>query len=786
MRAKQKVKAPDIKKNDACRVPVMERTQDVIEIEAIAPDGIFKVRDRLFSKVYTFANINYDILSERDKEKIMLKYMKLLQDLNTRYKITYLNQDIDYETFRKNILMPYKRGPYDKWRKALNDIMEKRMREGRQGVRTEFFYTISVHRATYEEAKNYFITLEKTLQNHLHQMGSVLTALDCTARLKLLYDFYHYGDKTKVPFRFDFDRNVETGRDFLDDIAPCSMTFHEDYFEMNSVYGRAFYVRSFPADLTDRFMQKMTDLPYHILASVDGIPMSRAAAAKLANEKYMDVEEKIRKQQQVRNKNNDFASEISKPVQDEKEAVGEIIDAMKKHSMSMFYCGVTIVVFAESKKELEMRTDAVLEAASGETVIMDTAIKRQREAVNTVLPVGITQPYKMRTMLSGAMTVFLPFTSQELMLPGGEWYGLDQLSHNMAVGNRRSLKNGNAWIFGVPGSGKSMGEKLEVMQNYLRHPNDDFIFIDPNNEYYPLVSTFDGAYIDVRPGSGTCLNGFEFPPGMDLKEVVAAKTAWMITVHTRCRQDELSAIEKGIVDRAVRALYQTWANGGQMSAVFPDMIMYRNILFEMDNEYAADMAEELAYFTEGSLNMFAQQTNVDTKKRIIVYGIRDISKDLLPVAMSTIMESLRSRVYDNYQAGRATWITIDEAHRLTKDDLSAEYLDMIWREFRKFYGFCTGISHQVGDVCRSEMSKELVRNSSFLWLFGQEDISPLQELGLFSDEQLAYVSNAEPGMGLLKHGTVIVPFDIRIPADSELYELLNTDPDRNVKKQVTG
>lgn len=781
MKTHVKVVEPDIKKNDACRIPVMKRTQDVIEIEAIAPDGIFKVQDKLFSKVYTFANINYDILSEKDKEKIILKYMKLLQDLNTRYKITYLNDDIDYEEFKKTILMPYKRDPYDKWRKALNDIMEKRMKEGKQGVKTEFFYTISINRATYEEAKNYFITLEKTLQNHLHQLGSVLISLDCEARLKLLYDFYHYGDKNKVPFSFDFDRNVENGRDFLDDIAPCGLTFYDDYFKMNSVYGRALYVRSFPADLTDRFIQKMTDLPYHILISVDGKPMSKVAATKLVDEKYMEVEEKIRKQQQIRNKNKDFSSDISKHVQDEKEDVGDIIDAMKKHNMSMFYCGVTIVVFAESEKELEMRTDAVLDAAVGETVIVDTAEERQREALNTVLPVGICQPYRMRSMLSGAMTVFLPFTSQELMLQGGESYGINQLSHNLVIGNKRCLKNGNAWIFGTPGSGKSMSEKIENIQIFLRHPNDDFVFIDPNNEYYPLVETFDGTYVDVRPGSGTYLNGFEFPPGMDVKEVVAAKTAWMITIHIRCRQDDLSAIEKGIVDKAVRILYQPWANGEKSSGTFPDMLMYRNILLNMKDEYARDMAYELTYFTEGSLNMFAKQTNVDTKKRIIVYGIRDISKDLLPVGMSTIMESLRSRVYENFKIGKATWIVIDEAHRLTKDDLSAEYLDMIWREFRKFNGFCTGISHQIGDVCRSEKSRELVRNSTFLWMFGQDDISPLQELNLFSDEQLAYVSDAEPGMGLLKHGQVIIPVDNRIPNDSDLYKLLNTDPNRNAK-----
>lgn len=781
MKIKNK-KAFIYKENDNCRVPVMNCSQDCVEIDAIAEDGIFRIQDGLFSKVYGFSNINYDILSDTDQSKIVVKYMKLLQNLNARFKLTYINDDIDYEEFRKNIMLPYKKDGYDNWRKVLNDINENRMREGKQGVESVFYFTVSVKRKTYEEAKNYFITLEKSMQNDLHRLGSALTILNCEQRMKILYEFYHYGDMPKAPFRFDFDAMVENARDFIDDIAPARIKFHEDYFELNSVLGRILYVRSFPTDLTDRFVQKLLDLPYHILISVDAEPVDRVATMDLLNEKYMDVQEKIRKQQEIRNKRNEYSSEISKPVQDEKEAVDEMIDAVKSGNMSMFYCGVTIAVFASDREEMEERTEAIYNAAIGETVLLDIAYQKQREGINTILPIGIRQSYKMRTMLSGAMTAFLPFTTQELMIPGGDCYGINQLSKNIVNGDRRTLRNGNAWVFGTPGSGKSMDVKLEKLILALRNGQDEFIIIDPNNEYGQFAELLNGVYIDVRPGSKMHINGFAFPEEMPKEEIVPSKTAWMISVHVQCRQGNLSAEEKSLVDEALNTLYQPWINGIKSASCPPDMLQYRQILLDMDSELSQGLAKELAYFTKGSLNMFAQQTNVDIQNRVVVYGIRDISKELLPVAISIIMESLRSRVYENYKKGIATWIDIDEAHRLTKDDLSAEYLDLIWREFRKFYGFCTGISHQVSDVCRSEKSKELVRNSAFLWMFGQEDITPLRELEIFTEEQLAYVMDAEPGTGLLKHGKTIIPVDNRIPVDSELYQILNTDPNKNAKK----
>lgn len=767
-----KLTAEQLRENDKNRVNYVKRTQDVIEIKAIAADGIFMVQDGLYSMMYGFSNIHYDILSDQSQMEMLVEYMKMLQELNTRFKLVYCNDDIDYTEFRKRILMPMKNDGFDTWRKELNAVKELRMKEGRQGVKTSFYFIISVRRNTYEEAKNYFVTLNKTLEKRLFRMGSYLIAYDCADRMKILHDFYAYGKQGKQPeFSFDFDHTVELARDFLDDLAPDTIAFYESHFELNHSVGRILYVKDYPSDLTDRFLQKMTDFPYHIWISVDVEPLNREVSMRLIDQKYRFVEDKIDKQQQTRNRNRSYSSEISKNVQDEKAAVGAISDAFKKQNMTLNYCGVTIAVFADNMDELDMRTNALYDAAAGEGVTLSVADYQQREGLNTVVPTGIRQCAKMRTMLSGALTVFLPFTSQELDVGHGIFYGVNQLTSNMAIGDRRTLKNGNAFVFGVPGSGKSMIVKLENLQSLLEYTDDEFVFIDPNNEYGYIPDIFDGAKIDVRPGSTTYINGFDYPEDMILSDVIAAKTTWMINVHTKCRQDRLAASELGIVDRAVRELYTHRASNEQ------DMIHYRKLLTEMDSDYAHILADELAFFAEGSLNMFSQKSNIDTSKRILVYNIREISDTLFPVAITTIMENLRTRVYRNFNEGRATWIYIDEVHRLTGDDLSAEYLDIIWREFRKLNAFCLGISQQTGDVCRSEMSKELVRNSAFLFLMGQEDITPLRELNLFSEEQLQYVRKAEPGMGLLKHGNIIIPIDARIPK-GKLYDLLNTDPDR--------
>lgn len=772
----------DYRRMDTCRVQNPDSVQDLIEIHAVAEDGIFEVKPGLYSKTYWFANINYDILGDEEQMTVLVKYMKLLQSMNVRYKISYMNDEVDMEKFKEDVLLEYYHDSYDFLREELNAIIRKRLMEGRQGIERNEYFTLSVCRNSYEEAKNYFITLEASLQKNLHKLGSYLVPLNCESRLRLLYDIYHSGDETKLPFRFDYDAMIESVRDFLNDLAPARIHFDEDSFELGSrMYCRALYVRNLPTELTDRFVQKLLDLPYRMIISVDVEPMDRTQSKTLIETKYLSVQNKIRKQQKIRNRNHDFSSDISLPVQDERDDVQAVREDIEKRNMSISFVGVTILVFAPDKETLEERTKSVKDVANGEAVTVDIMWCRQREGLNTTLPIGIRQAQKMRTMTSGALTVFMPFTTQELCIPKGTYYGINQLSRNAVFGDRRTLKNGNAWIFGVPGSGKSLDWKLEMLFHFLQHPEDDIIIFDPNNECEEIAATLNGTYIDVRPGSDTYINGFDFPQDMKPEEIVASKVSWLMSVHVRCRQDKLSAIDKSMIDQALRNTYEPWVAGKRSLECPPTMAEYRQNLLDMRNPVADDLALELAYFTEGSLNMFARQTNVDIGNRLIVYGLRNISKDLQPVAITTIMESLRERVFENFKKGKATMIYIDEAHRLTGDDVSAEYLDTLWREFRKFYGFCTGITHQAGDVCKSEKSRELVRNSAFLWLFGQEDMEPLKDLG-FTDEQLQYVLDAEPGTGLLKHGKVIIPVDNRIPENTEIYRLLNTDPDKYAEK----
>ena len=309
--------------------------------------------------------------------------MKMLQELNTRFKLTYCNDDIDYTEFRNRVMMPEKQDAYNVWRKEINGVKELRMKEGRQGVATTFYFTISVHRNTYDEAKNYFLTLNKTLERRLFRMGSYLVPYNCSERMKVLHDFYNYGRPGKQPeYHFDFDETVELARDFLDELAPDSFQPYDSYFELNRSVGRILYVKDFPSDLTDRFLQKLTDFPYHIWVSVDGEPLNREMSMKLIDQKYRFVEEKIDKQQQTRNRNRSYSSDISKNVLDEKVAVGDIIDAFKKQNMTLYYCGVTIAVFADNLDELDMRTNALFDAAAGESVTLSAERRHQYGGTN--------------------------------------------------------------------------------------------------------------------------------------------------------------------------------------------------------------------------------------------------------------------------------------------------------------------------------------------------------------------------------------------------------------------
>ena len=757
-----------------CKSP--KSLQDTIEILAIAENGIFEVAKNRYSKSYRFQDINYTTTNEDEQIDIFERYCKFLNSLDCNYKITVNNKNRDMVDLRQDVMLKPRNDGYDDYRKVYNDIIEEKIVEGRQGIEQERYLTITIERKNYEEAKAQFATIEATIHKAFNELGSEIIPLNANERIKVLYDYYHMGDEGT--FDFDIREAKKSGNDFVNDICNGMIKYHPDCFEDERKYCKALFVKKYPSSLSDRFLNEITSLPVHSIVSIDVVPIPKDLTTKILQKKYLGIESDIIKQQRIRNKNNDFSSEISYAKRTEKAEIEAIMDDVRENDQCMFYVGVTIILMADSKKELESITETVETIGKRNSCTIDVHFMKQREALNTALPIGVRQVETMRTMLTQSLAVLMPFNVQELNDIGGNYYGINQVSKNINVGNRKKLINGNGFVFGVPGSGKSFFCKMEMGSVFLSG-DDEIIVIDPQNEYFDVAEKYGGTVINMSTYTDNFVNPLEMDvwnlDPNDTKGWIREKGEFMLGLCEQCFGDSLNSRQKSIIDRCVRKMYVDIARAREKYV--PVMSDFYELLNAQPEEEAKEIALSLELFVNGSLNIFNHQTNVDVDNRFVVYGIRDLGAELSPITMLVMMEAIQSRIIGNGKRGKATWLYIDEFHVLLNSEYSAKYLQQLWKKVRKQGGLCTGITQNVVDLLQNYTATTMLANSEFVALLKQAntDSSKMAEVIGVSDAQLRFVTNIQSGMGLIKCGSVIVPFDNQISKDTGLYKLYNTN-----------
>ena len=764
----------ELKKADEPLYKVPKSIQETIEIMKVAENGIFEVAENRYSKCYRFSDINYTTTNEEEQIDIFERYCKFLNSMDCAFKITVNNKNRDMQQLREYILLPYKVDAYDKYRKIYNDIIEEKIREGRQGIEQERYLTITIERKNFEEAKAQFATIEATVHKAFGELGADIVPLSGNERLKVLHDFYHLGDEGA--FDFDIRHAKKVGADFRNDLCNGMIKYFPDHIEDEGKYSRALFIKKYPSSLSDRFLNEITSLPVHCITSIDVVPVPKDITTKILQKKYLGIESDIIKQQRVRNKNNDFSSEISYAKRTEKKEIEGIMDDVRENDQCLFYVAVTIILAAESREELESITETVETIGKRNSVVIDTHFLKQREALNTALPIGVRQVETMRSMLTQSVAVLLPFNVQEMNDKGGIYYGINQISRNVNVGNRKKLLNGNGFVFGVPGSGKSFFCKQGMGQVFL-NTSDDVIVIDPMNEYFDIAKTFGGAILNLSAYTKNYVNPLDADlthiNEKGLRDVIADKSEFVLGICDQLLGSTLNQKHHSIIDRCVRELYMRAFKTKDV----PLMTDFYHILKEQNEMEAQELALCLELFVEGSLNIFNHHTNVDEDNRFTVYGIQDLGSQLAPVAMLVMMEAIQSRIIENGKKGRATWLYIDECHVLLSSDYSATYLQQLWKKVRKQGGLCTGISQNVTDLLQNYIASTLISNSEFVALLKQSNIdsAKLAEVIGVSDAQLRFVSNSPSGTGLIKCGSTVIPFDNTIGKDTALYQLYNTN-----------
>jgi len=648
--------------------------------------------------------------------------------------------------------------------------------EGRQGIEQERYLTLTIERKNFEEAKAQFATLEATIRKAFHELGADIMAMNGNQRLKCLYDYYHLGKEDE--FSIDIKEAKKLGTDYKNDLCNGMIKYYPEYYQDEHKYCRALFIKKYPSSLSDRFLTELAALPIHSMISIDVVPVPKELTTKVLQKKYLGIESDILKQQRVRNRNNDFSSDISYTKRREKHEIEGILNDVNENDQCLFYVAVTIVLMADSKKELDSITETVQSIGKRNGCLIDVHYLKQREALNTVLPIGVRQVETMRTMLTQSLAALLPFNVQELHEPGGTYYGINQVSKNINIGNRKKLINGNGFVFGVPGGGKSFFCKME-MGNVFLATEDDIILIDPQNEYFDVAYAYGGSIINMSTYTDNFVNPLHIDVNaldrFDSKGMIREKCEFMLGLCEQCMGNALNPHHRSIIDRCVRTLYLMIAKSQEKH--IPVMSEFYDLLLTQKEEEAQDIALALEVFVDGSLNIFNHQTNVNMDNRFTVYGIRDLGTELSPVSMLVMMEAIKQKITENSQRGRATWLFIDEFHVLLNSEFSAKYLQQLWKKVRKQGGLCTGITQNVTDLLQNYVAATMLSNSEFVVLLkqGNIDSAKLSEVIGVSEAQLKFVSNSPAGMGLMKCGSIVIPFDAQISKHSELYHLYNTN-----------
>ena len=786
--------------------------QDTIPIYRIAENGIFELESptnkdggkkklHQFDRMYLFEDINFSTQDEEEKEETGKRFETLLRSMNVSYKIIVSNHYADNGKLREEIMQKAVSKEREPLAREYHQMIEERLQEGRGGLLQSKYFIVTCRKPDYESAKNYFNTIEFSIQQLFHRLGSCLIPLDATERLRALHSYYRMGDEAS--FSFDWNEYLHLKRDWRNDIINTSLREYPEHLEMEGGNcACVMFIRKYPNGLTDQFLNELTNMNFPLIYTMDVEPLDNDVAYQMVMKKYMSNERSINREQELKNENGDYSTNINYERRKQQRDTEEMLDRISSFDERLLYVGITIVIKASSKEELEERTEKV--RIIGKTHNMDIVphSHRQLDALNTSLPTGARFVNTMRTITSEELSIFIPFNVQEIHDDLGYCYGFNKVSKNLIIGNRKLLKNGNGMVFGVPGSGKSYNEKSEMGQ-VLCFSKDDIIVVDPMGEYKGIAAAWGGQYINLTQSAENVfyVNPFHVPDEVpDIDRFVAEKAEFAYAICEQAlKPAPLTSRHIAVIDKAVSSMYEEYfrkrkdKRRRKNRPESPTIPVMRNRIMELydDNEAAKEIVEQLEVFADGTLDIFAREQSISDENRFTVYGFSELGKRMRAMAMLVMIESITAKIKYNQSDGVATWVYVDEMHELWGEEYSLHALEKMWREVRKRGGICTGMSQNLIDAKRNRSTKTMVSNSEFMLLLdqGTMDKEAVEDLFDISSEQLACVNGAEPGTGLIRFGDKIVPFDNTMEKDSSLYQLFNTNfhemvKDKNVKQTV--
>ena len=755
--------------------------QNAIPYMTMFRDGICQVTENFFSMTVQFHEANYSLAEFDEQNDIFSKYCDLLNsfDNTIRFQLTFENQNRSQEKLARSIQIPEQDDAFNDIRQEYSQMLTDKLLSGSNGQSARKFLTFGIESTSYKAARAKLMSIKNDVIKLFSAIGVEAEMLDGTERLETLY--YSLNPFRNESFVFDWDGMLHAGMDTKDFIAPPSMKFNKQNFEIGNAYGAVWGMNILAGELSDEILRDFMEMQSLFCVNLHVAPLDQIDALKFVKRKLTNVNQ-MKVDEQKKASQAGYDPDILPPaIKMYLDDIERLLGDLNSKNERLFHISISIRNYARSKKELKLQSEMLKRIAQKNNCILFPYDYRQEQCFGSMLPLGYNEIPVKREMHTSGIAIFVPFTTKELFQTGAAtYYGVNTLSGNMIRANRSRLKNPNGLILGTPGSGKSFSVKREILDSFLT-TTDDIIICDPEGEYFPLVSALHGQLIRIASNSEQHINPMDISIDDYLfenpLEVIATKSDFLISL---CEiivggRYGLSSEERSVIDKCVQRIYMDFVKHDPTTDTMPMLSDLQNEL-RAEGEVAQRVANSLEMFVTGSQNLFNHRTNIDMNNRIICFDIKELGNQLKKVGMLIVQDTVWNRVSVNRQQKKITRYYIDEFHLLLKEEQTAKYSAEIWKRFRKWGGIPTGITQNVKDLLQSQEVENIFDNSDFVYMLNQAsgDRDILAEKLHISKEQMEYVTNSGQGEGLIRYDKVILPFTDQFPQDTKMYRLMTT------------
>ena len=762
---------------------VKNTPQDTLPYKRMLKDGICQTEKNKFNKTIRFFDINYRLMEEDDQESIFSAFSSFLNffDFTVDVQFSYVNTIGENEEMKALINIKQQDDEFNDIRDEYRDMLLSQGSKGNNGLAKTMYVTFGIEADDLKQAKSRLERIEIDILNNFKQMGIKAYVLDGEERLKLIHDMMNPNEK----FIFSFDDLKYSGLTTKEYVVPSSFNFSKPtYFKTGEVFAEVNYLQVLASDIKDEMLSEFLAVEENMVITFHIKAIDQMEAIKNVKRKITHLDKmKLEENKKAIRSGYDMDILPSDLLTYGTEAKN-LLSQLQNHDEKMFLVTIIFMNTNSSKAKLDNTVFTLKSIANRYNCNLKNLNYRQEQGLISSLPLGMNLTEIERGLTTSSTAIFIPFTTEELFIKGESlYYGLNALSRNIIMADRKKLKNPNGLILGTPGSGKSFSAKREITNAFLI-TDDDIIIADPESEYENLVTALKGQVIKISPTSKDYVNPLDISLDYsDEDNPLSLKSDFILSLFELVvGEKKLSAEEVSVIDRCLPILYKAYFDN-PIPENMPILEDLYNLLQNQEEKVGKQLAVEMEIYVKGSLNVFNHRTNVDVKNRVLCYDIKELGKQLKKIGMLVIQDQVWNRVTINRAGKKATRYYVDEFHLLLKEPQTANYSIEIWKRFRKWGGMPTGLTQNIKDLLASPEIENIFDNTDFVLMLNQApgDRGILAKKLNISEHQLSYVTNSNEGEGLIFYGNTIVPFVDRFPKNTKLYALMTTKPEE-IKK----